>query len=182
VGGAVEWGVALVVPLYGEAHEQRDEADRRRRDLPAACAAATAEQCNALERLVLEAVEDGLLGGHENGAAWSAPSSEVLKGRKRRDSDSCLRHNGTSIVIAVAPERRHAGQFGREAYQTPRPRKLTPEQEDELRQMATGRTLRELAAHFGVSHEAIRKALHDDARAHSLPRDCNSATPARWLT
>lgn len=85
-----------------------------------------------------------------------------------------MRHNGTSVVIADAPERRRAGESGRESYQTPRPRKLTSEQEDELRRIAHGRSLRELSAHFGVSHETIRKALNDGARALSLPRDRNS--------
>jgi len=70
-----------------------------------------------------------------------------------------LRHNATSVVIAVAPARRHVGQSKREGYQTPRARKLTAEQDDELRRIAPGRSLRELAAHFCVSHECIRITL-----------------------
>ena len=63
------------------------------------------------------------------------------------------------MAFADLPERRSAGRSRRDAYQDPRPRKLTPERESELRRVAPGRSLRDLAAKFGVSHETVRAAL-----------------------
>ncbi len=40
-----------------------------------------------------------------------------------------------------------------------RPRKLTPEQEAVIRALAATRSLRSLAAEFGVSHETVRSVL-----------------------
>ncbi len=82
------------------------------RDLPAAWDAATPKERNALARLVFQSVEvtedqvvavvpqpdfapflvaqaeaDGVLVGNNNGPEESEPSSEVLNGRKRRDSN-----------------------------------------------------------------------------------------------
>ena len=48
------------------------------------------------------------------------------------------------------------GQSRRAAYHSPRRRKLSPEQEAAIRAQAGIRTLRELAADFGVSHETVR--------------------------
>jgi site-specific DNA recombinase len=159
--------VAEVVRLYERANDQRDDAERRRReigsrieriaemykwgdltreayrgerqrlekelgtlravtsqaevlvqastllkDLPAAWEAATPEQRNGLARLVFESIEieddrviavvpqpdfapffvqramaEGLLEANSNGAIEMAPSSEVMNGRKRRDSN-----------------------------------------------------------------------------------------------
>jgi DNA-binding NarL/FixJ family response regulator len=85
------------------------------------------------------------------------PSSEVITGRKRRGSDAHIRHvlDGT-VVIATAPIRRVSGRSKRASYQTPRRRKLSPEQEAAIRANAGNHSLRELAAEFGVSHETIR--------------------------
>ena len=74
-----------------------------------------------------------------------------------------MRHglNGT-VVIATAPERSPVGVSGREGYQRPRLRKLTIEERDAVRSDAnSGRSLRALAAEFGVSHETIRAVLRD---------------------
>ncbi len=81
----------------------------------------------------------------------------MTNGRKRRGSDSHIRHglHGT-VVIAEAPPRRVSGRFKRAAYHTPRLRKLSPEQEAAIRRLAATKSLRELAADFGVSHETIR--------------------------
>ena len=82
------------------------------RGLPAAWEAANPEQRTALDWLVLKSVEvadervvvvvrqptfapfflawaemEGLLGENENGAAEATPSSEIMNGRKRRDSN-----------------------------------------------------------------------------------------------
>ncbi len=80
-----------------------------------------------------------------------------MKWRKRRGSVSHLRHvpDGT-VVIAVAPERHPVGKSQREGYQQLRPRKLSPDQEAAIRRLAAIKSLRELAAAFGVSHETIR--------------------------
>ena len=64
--------------------------------------------------------------------------------------------------IATAPDRRPTGQSGREGYQRPRARKLTVEDQDAVRLEADkGRSLRSLAAEFGVSHESIRTVVRD---------------------
>ena len=63
------------------------------------------------------------------------------------------------VVIAEAPPRLVSGRSKRAAYHAPRRRKLTREQEEAIRVNAGNRTLRELAADFGVSHETIRAIL-----------------------
>jgi hypothetical protein len=74
-----------------------------------------------------------------------------------------LRHEDAVVVITSAPPRRAVGTSGREAYQNPRSRKLSLEQEAAIRRQAGNRTLRELAADFGVSHETIRTVLREPA-------------------
>ncbi len=46
-----------------------------------------------------------------------------------------------------------------------RPRKLTPAQESAIRALAATRSLRSLAADFGVSHETVRAVLRQGAVA-----------------
>ena len=46
-----------------------------------------------------------------------------------------------------------------------RPGKLTPAQESAIRALAQTRSLRSLAADFGVSHETVRAVLRATARA-----------------
>jgi hypothetical protein len=70
-----------------------------------------------------------------------------------------MRHEEEIIVIALPPERQPARTSGRESYQSLRPRKLRPDQEEELIRNASGRSLRELSACFGVSHESVRCIL-----------------------
>ena len=65
-----------------------------------------------------------------------------------------------AMAFAEPPERRKPGGGRRDAYQTPRPRKLSPEHEAAIRAEAGNRSLRELAAEFGVSHETVRAVLH----------------------
>jgi hypothetical protein len=104
---------------------------------------------------------------NDNGVTSVTPSSEGITGRKRRGSDSHIRHilDGT-VVIATAPERSPAGVSGREGYQRPRPHKLTTEQLDAIRSEAnSGRSLRNLAAAHGVSHETIRAVLREQPPA-----------------
>ena len=88
------------------------------------------------------------------------------KGRKRRGSDSHIRHVlDDTVVIAVALERRVSGRSKRASYQTPRQRKLSPEQEAAIRASAGNHSLRDLAAEFGVSHETIRTVLRSSETA-----------------
>jgi len=54
---------------------------------------------------------------------------------------------------------RVAGRSKRATYRLPRQRKLSVAQVEAVRAEAGNRTVRELAAEFGVSHETIRTAL-----------------------
>lgn len=66
------------------------------------------------------------------------------------------------MVIAEVPPRRVVGQSQRAGYHTRRRRKLTPEQVAVIRAEIGNRTLRELAATFGMSHETIRAVVRQD--------------------
>ena len=106
---------------------------------------------------------EGLPQANTNGATGVTPSSEGMIGRKRRGSDAHIRHvlDGT-MVIAAAPERSPVGVSGREGYQRPRPHKLATEERNAVRLEAnSGRSLRNLAAAYGVSHETIRAVLRE---------------------
>ena len=72
-----------------------------------------------------------------------------------------------ALVFAQPPARRSVGRSRRDPYQLPRRRKLSPEQEAAIIASAGNRSLRELAAGFGVSHETVRAVL----RA-ALPETC----------
>ncbi len=58
-----------------------------------------------------------------------------------------------------------SGRSKRASYHAPRRRKLSPEQEGAIRGEASNRTLRDLAATFGVSHETIRTVLRRELTA-----------------
>jgi hypothetical protein len=63
-------------------------------------------------------------------------------------------------IVRSVPGRRIVGASKRDALLVPRPRKLDADGEDRLRELATqGRTLREIGAELGVSHETIRQVL-----------------------
>lgn len=88
-----------------------------------------------------------------------------MNGRKRRGSVSSPRHDrpGTApIDIASVPPRRIGGKSQRASDFAPRRRKLSPEQVAAIGREAGNRTLRELAAAFGVSHETIRTVLREE--------------------
>ncbi len=73
-----------------------------------------------------------------------------------------MRHHHTNfVVIAEAPPRRVSGRSQRASYHTPRPRKLSPEQEAAIRALAFTKSLRSLGTEFGVSHETVRRVLRD---------------------
>ena len=69
------------------------------------------------------------------------------------------------IDIAVVPPRRVSGRSKRTSYHAPRRHKLSSEQESAIRGEAGNRTLRSLAADFGVSHETIRAVVRQDRKA-----------------
>ena len=66
-----------------------------------------------------------------------------------------------AIVIAEPPERRSVGRSCRSSYQRPRSRRLSPSEREAVCALAPNRSLREVAADFGVSHETIRSILRD---------------------
>jgi hypothetical protein len=66
-----------------------------------------------------------------------------------------------AIVFAAPPQRRRVGRSGRDTHREPRRRKLSPEQVAAIRGSAGDRTLRDLAADFGVSHETVRRVIRD---------------------
>jgi hypothetical protein len=71
------------------------------------------------------------------------------------------------IAVAQVPPRRLSGKSQRSAYYLPKQGKLTVGQKAAIHSKADNRTLRELAAEFGVSHETIRTALRQELPAIS---------------
>jgi hypothetical protein len=63
------------------------------------------------------------------------------------------------VEIAVATALAPVGKSGRATYRARRARGLTLAQEAEIRMLAGTRSLRSLAADFGVSHETVRAVL-----------------------
>ena len=70
-------------------------------------------------------------------------------------------------MVAAPPERVRAGHSGRSTYQRTRLRRLSPEEREAVSALAPNRTLRELAAEFGVSHETVRTVLHQYDKAQA---------------
>jgi hypothetical protein len=67
-------------------------------------------------------------------------------------------------VVSVIPARRKVGTSQRETCHEPRPRRLDDEGRRLARHLAEqGRTLREIAAEVGVSHETVRIILRQDS-------------------
>ena len=64
-------------------------------------------------------------------------------------------------LVGLPPARRTSGRSGRAPYSTQRPRQLTDEERGVIRSLAKTKTLRSLAADFGVSHETVRRMLRD---------------------
>ncbi len=92
-------------------------------------------------------------------AATRGRQAPTLAGGSDRDRfRECILPPG-ALVFASVPERRRVGHSHRDAYQTAHRQKLSPQQEAAIKADAGRRTLRDLAAEFGVSHETIRKVL-----------------------
>ena len=68
-----------------------------------------------------------------------------------------------ALVVAPPAERRRVGRSRRDAFHGPQRRKLSHEQAAAIRAGAGNRSLRELAADFGVSHETVRAVLRSPA-------------------
>ena len=115
------------------------------------------------------AQDEGLLGENSDGVTAVTPSSEGKNGRKRRGSVSRLRQLDSYVPLADAPERRPVGRSRRNALREPRRPKLTPELVAQLQCAALGRSLRSLAAEFGISHESVRTVLRKRGSADLAP-------------
>ena len=155
------------------------------RDLPAAWAAASSEQRNGLARTVFQQVEikddrvvavlpqpefapffnllapddddpDGNNDGQPHSAAPSCQTSTLAGGSDGLRSRGCRIPDG-AMAFAEVPDRRRVGSSQRDGYQLPRARILTADDEAVVRSMAGERSLRDLAAEFGVSYETIRR-------------------------
>ena len=122
---------------------------------------------------VTRVAAEGMLEENENGADETVRSSEVMYRRKRRGSHPHLQNllcPGRTLRVPVPDLRPSVPSASRWPAASPpdapaprryraRPRKLTPEQEDAARALAATRSLRSLAADFGVSHETVRAVL-----------------------
>jgi hypothetical protein len=101
--------------------------------------------------------------------------------RKRRGLVTLLRYLPPgAIIIATPPERETVGKSGRSSYQQARVGKLKADDIESIKHQAD-RTLRELAAEYGVSRETIRAT-----RLGAIPDDPGDNvqggfTPA-WIT
>ena len=87
-------------------------------------------------------------------AATAVPISASDGGRFR----GCILP-ADALVVALPAARRRVGKSRRDAYHEPRWRKLSHEQAAAIRRTPGNRSLRELAAEFGVSHETVRAVL-----------------------
>jgi hypothetical protein len=65
------------------------------------------------------------------------------------------------VVLPLPPARRAVGRSGGAAYSTQRPRQLADDEQEAIRSLALTRSLRSLAAEFGVSHETMRRVIQD---------------------
>ncbi len=63
------------------------------------------------------------------------------------------------MLVALPPARRTVGCSGRAPYQRRPPGRLTDAERRAIRVLAASRSLRDVAADFGVSHETVRAVL-----------------------
>ncbi len=95
-----------------------------------------------------------------------ALSTAMSLRRKRRASLSSPRHGCEPIAVCAPPPRRTVGRCGRSPSQADRPRRLNTDQITAIRALAQTKSLRSLAAEFGVSHETIRTMLRSRMVQH----------------
>ena len=67
-------------------------------------------------------------------------------------------------MVGQPPARQVVGASGRAPYQRRPPGRLTEEERRAIRALAASRSLRDLAAAFGVSHETVRAVLRGRER------------------
>lgn len=91
-------------------------------------------------------------------AVAAMPRPRSMSGSDGLSCHGCILPPG-ALVIAAPPPRSPVGRSGRESYREPRARKLSAEQADAIRADGGGRSLRDLAGEFGVSHETVRSVL-----------------------
>jgi hypothetical protein len=90
------------------------------------------------------------------------PDPGITPKRKRRASSRANTQNPlipphAAWIVQTIPGRRSVGASKRDALLEPRPRKPDAARDARMRTLASqGRTLREIAADFGVSHETMR--------------------------
>ncbi len=65
------------------------------------------------------------------------------------------------MLVGVPPERRTVGSSGRAPYARQRPRRLSEDERSAIRSLADRKSLRSLAADFGVSYETVRRVIRD---------------------
>lgn len=63
------------------------------------------------------------------------------------------------VLVGLPPTRRTVGASGRAPYSHGRPRELATDERAAIRALAHTKSLRALAADFGVSHETVRAVL-----------------------
>jgi hypothetical protein len=87
------------------------------------------------------------------------PSPESCRGGSDglRSSNSIT--TASVIYLPILPIDRETGDIDSPSRPTRTMRKLTPDQRAEIRSLARTRSLRDLAASYGVSHETIRTVL-----------------------
>ena len=73
----------------------------------------------------------------------------------------------TVVVVGLPPDRRVVGRCGRAPYQRRCMGRLTEAEREAVRRLAGNRTLREVAAEVGVSHETVRAVLRRPVRPSS---------------
>lgn len=65
------------------------------------------------------------------------------------------------VLVGLPPTRRTVGASGRASYARDRPRQLSAEERAAVHALARTKSLRSLAADFGVSHETVRRVLRE---------------------
>ncbi len=85
------------------------------------------------------------------------------------------------VLVALLPPRRTVGCSGRAPYQRRLPGRLTDAERHAIRVLGSSRSLRSLAADFGVSHETLRPVLREHPNRPSLPSTLSPSASAKQL-
>jgi DNA-binding CsgD family transcriptional regulator len=88
------------------------------------------------------------------GVKWCLGGSDGLRSHARTMAAGV-------VLVSLPPERRVVGKSGRAAYAIERRTRLTPAEREAVCRRAVTRSLRDVAAHFGISHETVRSILRD---------------------